>query len=83
MSNYDEEIVNSSKVDEEIDAISNSLKECNERKVKINEKLDSVKKDRKNLFMNFFTSLRPILQKTYQLLTENNDGVSGKVDLYL
>jgi structural maintenance of chromosome 1 len=33
--------------------------------------------------MNFFTTLRPILQNAYQLLTENSDGVSGKVDIYL
>jgi structural maintenance of chromosome 1 len=51
--------------------------------VTVSDKLEVVKRDRKNLFMNFFLNLRPILIKTYQMLTENSDGVPGKVDLYL
>lgn len=49
----------------------------------MSDKLEIVKRDRKNLFMNFFLKLRPILIRTYQMLTENSDGVPGKVDLYL
>ena len=35
------------------------------------------------MFMNFFNALKPVLIKTYELLTENSDGYAGKVDLYL
>jgi hypothetical protein len=36
-----------------------------------------------SMFMNFFTNLRPVLQDTYQKLSMNSDGISGKVNLYL
>jgi len=47
------------------------------------EKIDTIKNNRKDLFMIFYNNLRPILERTYQQLTETKAGVTGKVDLFL
>lgn len=83
ISSFDDEGNSGERISKEIETIDGILKACNEKKANVSENLEAVKRDRKNLFMNFFTTLRPILLRTYQLLTENTDGVPGKADLFL
>jgi len=45
--------------------------------------LEEIKKNRKQVFVQFINDLKPILQDTYATLTENNDRIPGKVDLYM
>jgi structural maintenance of chromosome 1 len=44
--------------------------------------LDKIKEDRKSVFMNYMSQLKPILTQAYQILTERDSG-SGRVDIFM
>ena len=42
-----------------------------------------MKQDRRSILLSFISSIKPILSETYAILTEQPDGTTGKVDIFV
>lgn len=73
----------SDKLEHVLKTLMEETEELVEERKKFTEELETIRKDRSAIFIDFVNSLRPTLVTAYQILTQQDDGLIGTVDLHI